>query len=188
MDSSVLNAFVTMASNHVPGFEVRFKDTSLFMKFLGLLVTPFNPEFMTSFATTIGKRVYFPSRDFYVSDPQGSLFVLGHEYVHAWDAKSRWWFKLSYLFPQILAVTPLVLFGVLAGPHVWILAVLFGGYLVAALAGRLHKVLFWVLVGFFLFTTGFLAIWLTGWVSLALGVALLCLGPWPALSPRPSPT
>lgn len=91
------------------GMKIRFKDESKFMKFLGFLLF-FNKNFMTTYTTTIGSTVWFPSREFVKARPD-VWKILCHEAVHYEDAKKyKIGFYLWYLFPQVL--TPLALLAV----------------------------------------------------------------------------
>lgn len=90
--------------NHY-NFAIKYKDQSLFMKFIGMLLF-FNKAFMTSYITTIGKTIYFPNKDFVLKNDNGACQVLAHELVHIKQAE-RWstiLFSLMYLFPQCLVV------------------------------------------------------------------------------------
>ena len=87
-------------------FRIHYKDESPEMSALNLVVSLFCPDFMSRFTTVIGRRVYFPSRDFVAQRPQASIRILAHEAVHLLDSQ-RWGFgtlALAYLFPQILAL------------------------------------------------------------------------------------
>lgn len=180
IDLNTLRAFEVAIVKDIPGFKVVFKDRSKFMKFLGFLMYPFNDGFMTKFTTTIGDTVYFPSVSHYVNNPGPRLQTLAHEYVHLRDARDHpWTFKLSYLFPQILVVIPLIVFAVLAWPHSWLVLLPFVGYVLGALLARLSKVIFWVIFGLAVAGTIFLGWLLTGWAILSLA-GLVLLGPWPA--------
>lgn len=79
------------------------------MKIIGFILF-FNKSFMSSFTTTIGKTVYFPSKEKVEEKGDGALLTLLHEYRHAKDSSklSTPLFSLAYLFPQILA--PFMLF------------------------------------------------------------------------------
>jgi hypothetical protein len=102
---------VTAAQVYFPSLQVKYKDQSTFMKILGVLLF-FNPDFMTSYITTIGDTVYFPSANFGTIHPITAPIVLMHELVHISDQNkvSKFVFGLSYLFPQILAPLLTVLF------------------------------------------------------------------------------
>lgn len=90
--------------------DVKYKDTSLFMKFLSLILF-FNKDFMKSFTTTIGTTIYYPSEEFVKNSPITSLITLLHELVHIIDYnKNKLLFTLLYLFPQVLAIFALPLF------------------------------------------------------------------------------
>ena len=180
IDLNTLRAFEVAIVKDIPGFKVAFKDKSTFMKLLGFLMRPFNDAFMTQFTTTIGDTVYFPSTEHYVNSPGPRLRTLAHEYVHLWDSKQHsWTFKVSYLFPQVLAVIPLIVFAVLAWPHPWLVLLPFVGYVLGALFAKLSKVVFWVIFGLAVVGTIFLAWLLAGWAVLSLA-GLVLLGPWPA--------
>lgn len=90
---------------YCPHFELRGKDKSLFMRFIGALLF-FNPKFMTSFTTTIGSKVYFPKSTALQDKPLSTCVTLLHEIVHILDAEkySSILFSFLYLFPQILAI------------------------------------------------------------------------------------
>ena len=93
---------------HCPDFELRGKDKSLFIRFLGALLF-FNPKFMTSFTTTIGSKVYFPKSTALEDKPVATCITLLHEIVHILDGKKygKITFSLLYMFPQILALLTL---------------------------------------------------------------------------------
>ena len=94
-----------------PDFELIDKRNSLFMKLLSKVLF-FNKKFMSSYITVIGSKVYVPSLPWKSDNPYGACEVLSHEWVHMKDGKRLGiWFKLLYLFPQILA--PLALIGFL---------------------------------------------------------------------------
>ena len=103
---------LTVAAQHYfPDVQVKYKDQSAFMKFLGTVLF-FTPDFMTSYTTTIGSTVYFPTNSFVKSRPISSAVVFLHELVHVHDEKtfSKPFFGFLYLFPQILALLCLPLF------------------------------------------------------------------------------
>lgn len=109
-----------------PSFEVRFKDESKYMKLLDLLAYPFNDRFLDGYTTTLGTKVYFPSRGDLERNYRGYSRVLAHEGVHIFDDEKHWWFKLSYALFEALFIPLLAVFAVLGS---WIP--------VAALAGAL---------------------------------------------------
>lgn len=179
MDVLVLRDLENTITKDIPTFKVGFKDESLFLKVLGFL-SPFNPGFMTSYTTTLGTTVYFPSRTFYEGNVSGSFDVLTHEYVHLWDKKQSPFFELLYALPQLLALIGFVAFGVLAWPFTWVLALPFVGYALAALVAKKSIFGFGVMLSVTLLGTAGLAVWLTGWTTAALVAGLACLAPWPA--------
>lgn len=95
---------------YFPNVEIKYKDESSFMKFLGTLLF-FNKEFMKSFTTTIGDTIYFPNKEYVERKPVTSKIILLHELVHIYDSHriGRILYSLSYLFPQILAPLALLL-------------------------------------------------------------------------------
>jgi hypothetical protein len=111
MDLADLRAFEADTAAVVPGFKLDWKDKSSFQKLLGAIMKPFNPNFMTSYTTTFYPKVWFPTQAGYESDPARSFTTLAHERVHLLDTMaSPLGFRLSYIYPQVLAV-PLLLAG-----------------------------------------------------------------------------
>lgn len=101
------NELVTKAQTYFPNLKIKYKDQDSFMKFLGMLMF-FNPAFMTSFVTTIGDTIYFPSKEYTEDKSVAGVFI--HECTHIYDEKRLGVrFKLGYLFPQILALPMLLL-------------------------------------------------------------------------------
>jgi hypothetical protein len=181
MDVNTLHAFEGEVSKAIPGFEIRYKNASTMQRVLGWLVFPFNPEYLTKYISTFAPKVFFPSKDYYESTPRSSFVTLAHELVHMMDsAKNPWWFRISYMLPQGLALLLLVVFGVLAGSHAWIIPVLLAGVILATWAGHKSNVLFGLMAVMSLIGTGFLAVLFTGWSSVALFAAILLMLPWPS--------
>lgn len=96
---------VNESKKYFPNLEIKYKDQSNFMKFIGFLLF-FNKDFMTKYITTIGNTVYFPSRDYIVQYPVRSSITLLHEFIHINDARKigTVLFNFLYLFPQILII------------------------------------------------------------------------------------
>lgn len=181
LDAEALKAFVGVIRKDIPSFKVAFKDESKLMALLGFLAYPFNSAFMERYTTTWGNTVYFVSKGAYVGKPDKSFRILAHEYVHLSDSKLHpFTFKLSYMFPQVLVLLPLLTFAVLAWPHSWIALLPFVSYVLACGAARLSKPLFWVVLPLLLGGTGVLAWWFTGWWAMVLLGVLLFAVPWPA--------
>lgn len=115
-------SLVQSAQTHFPNLKIKYKDESLFMKILSKIMF-FNKNFMTSYTTTIGSTVYFPSQSFVKIRPISSSVVLLHELVHIHDEQkfTQPVFSFLYACPQILtllALPALFLFG-------WKLALIF---------------------------------------------------------------
>jgi len=74
------------------------------MKILGFMLF-FSPDFKTSYTTTIGDTIYYPSQSFVNLHPVSTLVILLHELVHVYDEKrlTKPLFSASYLLPQLLA-------------------------------------------------------------------------------------
>ncbi len=181
LDTETLTAFEAVIRKEVPEFKVAFKDESKLMAVLGFLSYPFNSAFMERYTTTWGNTVYFPSKAFYLDKPGPSFRILAHEFVHLCDSKRHpVTFKSSYMFPQLLALLPLLAYAILAWPHSWIVLLPFVSYTLACAAARLAKALFWVVLPLLLGGTGALAWWLSGlWALVLLGIVLFAI-PWPA--------
>ncbi len=95
--------------------KIAYKDESKLMRFLARLLF-FNKGFMTRYTTVIGKTVYFPSREWLSQNRDAAAMTLCHEYVHISDEKNvgSLVFRLSYLFPQWMALFSLTSF--IVGP------------------------------------------------------------------------
>jgi hypothetical protein len=180
MNLVTLREFEDFLREKIPELRVSYKDQSITHKVLGFLLRPVNPGYMTEFVTTLGTNVAFPSEKDYTSKPQSSFNVLAHELVHACDYKKNpLWFTLSYLFPQILCVIPLAVFGFLAGWKAVLLLLPLIVYLLACAVAR-WRVLSIILLVLGLVGALCLSWFLVGWLSLWFLGGLLCLGPWPS--------
>ena len=83
------DALVTEITEMHSSFSVKFKDESLYMRFLAVLVYPFNAQFLTDFTTTMGSTVYFPSKAALAKRWGSYARILAHEWVHIWDGEQR---------------------------------------------------------------------------------------------------
>ena len=103
-DKELFDRVAEFASIHYDA-KIKFKNESRMMKLLGKALF-FNPKFMTRFVTVVGESVYFPSREKMEKDPGTAAQVLCHELVHMDDERTAGSliFRLSYLFPQWLAL------------------------------------------------------------------------------------
>jgi Zn-dependent protease with chaperone function len=135
--------FEASLAKKLPGFQVKYKDESTFMKLIGMLMF-FNKTFMTGFVTTIGYTVYLPTRA-----KSGSISTLAHEYRHAKDASqiTRVLFGMLYLLPQLLGIpgalaalilVPLLLFGVVSWSW-WLLPLMLTALFLAPLPAYFRK-------------------------------------------------
>lgn len=103
-------ALAELAESRFPGFEIKFKNESRYMKFLNVFARLFNPRFMDDYVTTLGSKVYFPSRDKLIKNGGSYAEVLAHELVHIEerDEQGDSAYFLRYAFPQILAALALI--------------------------------------------------------------------------------
>lgn len=90
-------------------FNIKYKNQSIFMKFLGILLF-FNKEFMSKYITTIGNTIYFPNEEFVQNNPEPAICILAHELMHIRQAEKygKIIFSILYLFPQCLALLALL--------------------------------------------------------------------------------
>lgn len=182
IDLAVLKEFEATIAQNTPGFSVRFKDESSFLKLLGFLAYPFNPKFMTHYATTLGKTVWFPSRTYYEGQPAMNFGILAHELVHISD-EDRQGFRmpLGVIFPQALGLIPFLLYVMLGWPWSMVIYGAFTGGLIAALfAAKRSMCIFAALFATACLLTGFLAVHWTGWLVLLLVAGAVGFSPWPA--------
>ncbi len=96
---------VQAAQKYFPDLQVKYKDQSALMKFIGTLLF-FNKEFMTQYATTIGSTIYFPTETFTKAHPISSATIFLHELIHINDSKkiTKPFFSFLYIFPQVLSI------------------------------------------------------------------------------------
>lgn len=99
------------AQQYFPSLQIKYKNKSLLMKFLGILLF-FNKGFMTNYTTTIGSTIYLPNSNFVKLRPVSGAVVFMHELTHLYDQKriGYFFFMFSYLWPQILVLPAFFLF------------------------------------------------------------------------------
>jgi len=181
MNLDDLRAFEAVVRLQYPELQIAFKERSKTQKFLGYLMFAFNPWYMSKYTSTFAPTVYFPTQDSYERNPRGSISLLAHELVHLLDTKKHpFWFRWTYLFPQIMAPIGFLVYGLLARSHAWPLAVLFAGAVLALVIARVSTAAFFVLMAVVLAGSGVLAVLVSGWASVALFAGLACLAPWPS--------
>lgn len=161
----------------VSDLKVAFKDQSWYHKFIGAMVYPFNPRYLTSYTTTIGSTVYFATQEAYEANPESSMITLSHEFVHICDSKKNPFFKLAYMFPQVLALAPIIAFSLVSSG--WLTLLLIGGYMAGALLSKKNKFLGLAFIGLSLGLFTVLSVVLFKWLSLIL-LGILVVAPWPA--------
>ena len=176
-----LRAFEALVRVHYPALRIEFKEQSFTQKILGYLTFPFNNQYMTKYSSTFAPVVYFPSQEFYEGNPKSSFTVLAHELVHLLDTqKQPWWFRFSYMFPQILAPLAFLTYVGVARAHSWPLAVLLLGVVASAFIARVSMAAFFVAGIVVLLGSIASAVWASGCASIALLVGLVLLAPWPS--------
>ena len=182
IDLQVLKDFELALGEDIPGFKVEFKNNSKFHKLLGFLTYPFNPFYMTSYISTIGKSVAFPTRQQYEANPLGSFVVNGHESVHMRDGikHGKWGYERTYLAPQVYGLLPMLAYAIWSGVFFWIPLLPIVGYVLACWAARASRVLMVIVLAAALIATLWLAITLTGWKVLVLIAGLAFFAPWPS--------
>lgn len=179
MDVALVDQFQAYLSEKIPGVKVAFKDETASQRFLGMLLRPFNPMYATDYVTTMGTTIYFPTRDYYKKDPLESFVVIAHEFVHISDSKQDPLFRLKYLFPQVLVILPVLLYGILAWSHAWVLLLALLGYIVGSMFAGKSKAVFYLATILGVVLTGVLGWWYTKWKLCAL-LGLAALAPWVA--------
>jgi hypothetical protein len=104
-------ALISSAQQYFPDLKIKYKNKSTLMWIMGKLLF-FNKDFMTSYTTTIGSTIYYPTESSTKVRPISSATILLHELVHINDAKkfTKPLFGFLYLTPQILALLCIPLF------------------------------------------------------------------------------
>ena len=89
-----LDRILTLTRQHVPDLTLVDKQTVPWMRAVGVMMTPFAPDFATSFTTVLGSTVYLPCAP---AEFNRNLLakILSHELVHQIDQKK--WGPLFYL-------------------------------------------------------------------------------------------
>jgi len=109
---------LVVANKHFPKLKIKYKDKSFFMKLLSYILF-FNKKFLTSYVTTIGNTIYYPSKEYINENEKRSIIILCHELMHL--KQYFFGFSFTYLMPQSLAL--FVLFGFI-NPY-WFICLLF---------------------------------------------------------------
>lgn len=125
ISNKTLERLIEYAHAEIPGFDIKYKDDSTFMKVLGFLSKPFNPKFMSDFTTTVGTTMYVPKTDFlYVQNDY--IEIVAHELVHMRENKKQGsvLYFLRYFFPQVLALLSIFALGAIWSPW-FLLSLLF---------------------------------------------------------------
>ena len=117
---------VAAAQKYYPNLKIQYKDESTLMKLIGKVLF-FNQSFST-YITTFGSTIYFPSRDHVSKEPDDSVAVLCHELAHMYSSqkKTAIVYSLGYLFPQVLVflAVPTFIFFTFFKSLLWLLVLL----------------------------------------------------------------
>lgn len=107
-DGNFMDVLIKIAKKRFPAFKIKYKNESIFMKIIGLLMF-YNRKFMTEYTSTFFQTVWYPSKKYVETNSWRAGKVLAHELVHMSDNKEHpVLFKLMYLFPQWIAIFSLV--------------------------------------------------------------------------------
>lgn len=121
----MMNKFDSFVSQLDSKIKIKYKNESLFMKLIGLILF-FNKDFMTGYTTTIGNTIYFSSRDKIEKDPEDAIIIAAHEWQHMLDSRNLnpILYSCLYLTPQLFA-----LLGIFAAFYIGLWALLFAIFL-----------------------------------------------------------
>lgn len=176
-----LRAFEELVRKHYPELRIAFKDESWWQRALGVLLYPFNPYYGIKYTSTFAPTVYFPSRAAYEGNPRASFTLLAHEFVHLLDTRDHpFWFRFSYLFPQILAPLAFLTYLGLAREHAWPVLILLLTLVVSFLVARVSMAAFFLVAFLGVVGSSALAIWTSGWAAVAFFSGFVLLAPWPS--------
>jgi hypothetical protein len=110
-DKVILDALIAKIKIRLPKFEVKYKNESLFQRFLGVLMF-FNKGYMTRYTTTMFGNVYFVSKEWVEANPRQAWKILAHEYVHLLDGDEHpIKFPVQYALPQLIGLGALLTLG-----------------------------------------------------------------------------
>lgn len=117
----VVTAYLEEVRKQDPTIQLLAKEDSKLMKVIGFIVKPFNPTFNTLYTTTIGSTIWMPTEVAKILSEEHFLEVVAHEVQHILDEKEQGiWFKVGYLFPQVLAALSLLaVFGIWSPSWLW---------------------------------------------------------------------
>lgn len=108
-DADILKRLGDLVAYEIPNFQLRYKNDSYLMRFIGFFLKAINPNFMKTTTTTLYPVVYFPNQSWVSETPGRGWQILAHEYVHLWDRKHIGRsFTWRYLTPQIAALGSLM--------------------------------------------------------------------------------
>lgn len=121
-DEELYTTLCNTILNRVPAFRVRYKNKSVWQKFIAaVLFFIRGNRYLKDYTTTLGFTVWFPSEAWVQENYWRAFKVLAHEYVHLLDRK-RYprMFDLMYAFPLPIALLSLATFGVFFSQWFWL--------------------------------------------------------------------
>jgi hypothetical protein len=178
-----LERFIVHCRKKVPGFVVHDgKRDSYLMNLIDGIVWPFNPGFLDDFITTIAGAVFFPKGSM-KRHPLHALEVMGHEFIHADDAKRLTFPLFAGLYMSFISVflVALITYGIIGSVFAFLP---FGWAAVHALAVKASFKLRRI-TGFPLLAVSLVAaVWLSfiddGWGAMWILGSTVFLAPLPA--------
>lgn len=84
----IFQYLVTAAQKYFPSLQIKYKDQSVLMKFLSVILF-FDKDFMARYATTFGYTIYFPSQHFTKLHPISSAVILFHELARLYGLNKK---------------------------------------------------------------------------------------------------
>lgn len=84
------------AQQHFPKLQIKYKDQSLLMKLLSLLLF-FDKGFLTEYTTVVGNTIYLPSCHFVRVRPISAAVLFLHELTHLYNGKKKAYLSSLYV-------------------------------------------------------------------------------------------
>lgn len=84
------------AQKYFPKLQVKYKDQSTFMRFLGILLF-FRKGFLTQYTSVLGNTIYFPNSHMVRVHPVSAAVVFLHELVHLHSSERKAYLSSLYV-------------------------------------------------------------------------------------------
>ena len=127
-----LDEFMELTHARFSDIRVVRKSSSFFMYLIYYVSLMFiwQKRFMKGYNTTIGQTVYVIDRTIDEKRWEGLYRTMRHEFIHMLqDEKEGIWFKLGYLFPQVLGLFSIFALLAIWFSNFWLLSLVFLGAL-----------------------------------------------------------